>query len=81
MRNRIRRKIKEIVRLNADRLQDGYDFILIVRKPALKMSYRELEGSILHVLRKAGLLQGGMSFEQRAARKSAGNGASHRVKK
>ena len=26
--------------------------ILIVRKPALSVAYREMEGSILHVLRK-----------------------------
>lgn len=81
VRNRIRRKIKEIVRLNAARLQNGYDIILIVRKPALQMSYRELEGSIMHVLRKAGLLLGGLSSERGAVRKSAGNGASGKAKK
>lgn len=81
VRNKMRRKIKEIVRLNAARLQDGYDLILIVRKPALAMSYRELEGSIMHVLRKAGLLQGTSSSEKGAVRKSGGNRASSRAKK
>jgi len=58
VRNRLRRMVKEIVRLNASKLLEDTDLILIVRKPALNMAYKEMEGSILHVLRKAGLLKG-----------------------
>ncbi|MFC4601324.1 ribonuclease P protein component [Cohnella hongkongensis] len=62
VRNRLRRMVKEIVRLNAAKLQEDIDLILIVRKPALSLSYKEMEGSILHVLRKAGLLKGSKPF-------------------
>jgi ribonuclease P protein component len=58
VRNRLRRMIKEIIRLNAVKLLEDTDLILIVRKPALTLPYKEMEGSILHVLRKAGLLKG-----------------------
>jgi ribonuclease P protein component len=58
VRNRLRRMVKEIVRLNASKLLEDTDLILIVRKPALSLPYKEMEGSILHVLRKAGLLKG-----------------------
>jgi ribonuclease P protein component len=58
VRNRLRRMVKEIVRLNAVKLLEDTDLILIVRKPALSLPYKEMEGSILHVLRKAGLLKG-----------------------
>lgn len=58
VRNRLRRMVKEIVRLNAGKLLDDLDLILIVRKPALSLSYNEMESCILHVLRKAGLLIG-----------------------
>lgn len=58
VRNRLRRMVKEIVRLNASKLQEDTDLILIVRKPALNLPYKQMEGSILHVLRKAGLLKG-----------------------
>jgi ribonuclease P protein component len=58
VRNRLRRMVKEIVRLNAGKLLEDTDLILIVRKPALSLPYKEMEGSILHVLRKAGLLKG-----------------------
>lgn len=56
VRNRLRRRIKEIVRLNRERLVPRKDFILIVRKPAADLAYAEMEKSILHVLKRADLL-------------------------
>lgn len=70
VRNRLRRRVKEIVRLNADKLQAAYDLILIVRKPALSLSYKEMEGSVLHVLRKAGLLKGGTPLANGSGRQA-----------
>ena len=58
VRNRLRRMVKEIIRLNASKLLDDTDLILIVRKPALSLPYKEMESSILHVLRKAVLFKG-----------------------
>lgn len=55
-RNRIRRMLKEIVRLNAERLAGGYDLILIARKPAAEMTYQEMEKSVLHVLKRGAML-------------------------
>lgn len=55
VRNRIRRVIKEIIRLNQQSIAEGYDYILIVRKPAVDLSYKEVEKSIKHVFRKASL--------------------------
>jgi ribonuclease P protein component len=57
VRNRLRRVVKEIVRLNAELITERLDFILIVRKPAVEMKTKDLEKSLLHVLRKAGLLK------------------------
>lgn len=57
VRNRMRRMIKEIVRHQANRIAPKTDFILIVRKPATKMKMKEMEKSVLHVLKKAGLLK------------------------
>lgn len=56
VRNRLRRMIKEIVRLNGERLAPRKDLILIVRKPAAEMEYAEMEKSILHVLKRADVL-------------------------
>ncbi|WP_426450406.1 ribonuclease P protein component [Paenibacillus sp. S-38] len=57
VRNRIRRVLKEIVRLNAARMPRGYDLILIARKPAAQMTYHEMEKSVFHVFKRASLLQ------------------------
>lgn len=56
VRNRIRRMLKEIVRLNAARIPGGYDLIIIARKPAAEMDYHDMEKSVLHVLKRASLL-------------------------
>ncbi|WP_338553775.1 ribonuclease P protein component [Paenibacillus sp. KS-LC4] len=57
VRNRMRRVIKEIIRLNEARIVPKVDFIIIVRKPAVAMETSQMEKSIMHVLRKAGLLK------------------------
>lgn len=58
--------IKEIVRLNGSRIVEGTDLILIVRKPAITLPYIEMERSVLHVLRKAGLTKGSTPPPQQA---------------
>lgn len=56
-RNRMRRVLKEIVRLHQYEIKDHVDLILIVRNGAVGMEFKELEKSVLHVLRKASLLK------------------------
>jgi ribonuclease P protein component len=74
VRNRMRRMVKEIVRHHAHRLEEGTDLILIVRKPALSLSYWEMEKSVLHVLRKAGLLKGSSPSAKNDNGKGIGSG-------
>nr|WP_254635206.1 ribonuclease P protein component [Paenibacillus chitinolyticus] len=57
IRNRLRRVLKEIIRLNEERFPGGYDYIVIVRKPAVEMDFHEMEKSIYHVFKRAGLLR------------------------
>jgi len=78
VRNRLRRMVKEIVRLNAAKLVDDIDLVLIVRKPALTLVYKEMEGSILHVLRKAGLLKGAAASSGNLARDQRQAGRAYR---
>lgn len=67
VRNRMRRMIKEIVRHQANRIVPRTDFILIVRKPATLMKMKEMEKSVLHVLKKAGLLKSTASTKEKQA--------------
>lgn len=57
VRNRMRRMVKEIVRKMEDRIVPHTDFIMIVRKPAVDMRMADMEKSVVHVLKKAGLLK------------------------
>ncbi|GIQ70034.1 ribonuclease P protein component [Xylanibacillus composti] len=58
VRNRLRRQIKEIVRLHVDQIQPQHDVIIIARKPSTAQDYWQMEKSLLHVLKRAGLLAG-----------------------
>ncbi|WP_010279238.1 ribonuclease P protein component [Paenibacillus senegalensis] len=57
VRNRIRRLVKEIIRLHLERIEGKGDLIFIARKPAAGMDYEQIRKSLLHLLKKAGLLK------------------------
>jgi ribonuclease P protein component len=57
VRNLIRRRVKEIIRTMEDRISLHYDIVCIVRKPALELDYLSLQRSLLHILKRAGLLE------------------------
>jgi len=56
VRNRIRRQIREIVRLNLPRIEKGLDFSFIVRPEAKNAKYEDFEKAIVGGLRKARLI-------------------------
>lgn len=51
-RNKIKRMLREICRLNVDKFQSGYDYVIIARVAAQDCKYRELELSILKLSEK-----------------------------
>lgn len=55
-RNVLRRRLKEIFRLNRNRLKSPKDLVIVGRKSALECTYSELEEEILKALSKKGLL-------------------------
>jgi len=57
LRNRTRRRIQEIVRLNIHRINKGYDLIFIPKHNVLDITHDELESAILHILKVSGLLK------------------------
>jgi len=56
-RNRIRRRLKEIYRLNEGKLPIGYDIIIVARMRSRFAGYREIENSVLALFRKLGLVK------------------------
>lgn len=51
VRNRIRRQMKEIYRLNFYRIEKNYDLIFIPKQNVVDISFEELESAMLHILK------------------------------
>ena len=48
-RNRIKRQLREIIRLHYDTMKKGYDIILIPKKNTKELDYHQLEKSVKHL--------------------------------
>lgn len=57
VRNRIRRRLREIFRLNQPKLKQGYDMIIVARGRSVRASYQEMDRAFLSVCRKLELLE------------------------
>ena len=58
IRNRIRRRIREVYRLNEDMFQPGWDIVVVARSKALEAPFDKLTASYLSLAKKAGILRG-----------------------
>ena len=56
VRNRVRRRLREIYRLNREKMPAGYDIIIVARVRAAETTYRKLERHYLRCLDELGLL-------------------------
>ena len=57
VRNRVRRRLREICRLHASELRPGTDMIVVARGRSVNAAYRELERDYLAACRKLSLLK------------------------
>ena len=57
VRNRVRRQIREIYRLNRPAMRSGWDVIVVARMRAVQMSYWKLNQSYLRLLEQVDLLE------------------------
>ena len=55
VRNRVRRRLREIVRLNAPKLKNGYDIVVVARTRCVGAEYRQMEAAFLQLCAKLGL--------------------------
>ena len=56
VRNRIKRLIREWFQQHTEKLLQDRDYVIIARKPTAEMDYTEVEKSLLHVAKRAGVL-------------------------
>lgn len=57
VRNRVRRRLREVWRLNDAQLKQGYDMILVGRGRSVKCAYREIEKAYLRAADELKLLE------------------------
>ena len=57
VRNRVRRRLREIWRLNKKDMEPGWDIILVARVRAVDMPYQKLDKMYRRLLHEAGLLK------------------------
>ena len=55
VRNRVRRRLREVFRLNDSRVKQGYDFILVARTRAVTSSFEELMRTYRKLLKELAL--------------------------
>lgn len=56
-RNKIKRRLQEVLRLKWKRIKQGYDVLLMVEKPIIKKNYQEIDEDLTQLLKRAGLFQ------------------------
>jgi ribonuclease P protein component len=57
VRNRVRRRLREIYRTHEDRFQPGWDIVVVARSRAVEAPFDKLTKSYLSLAKKAGILQ------------------------
>lgn len=55
-RNRMKRRVKEIVRSISENFEKGYDMVVVIRENAKDEEFTELKKKLIEVLRKAKVL-------------------------
>ena len=57
VRNRCRRRLREVYRLNGDKLRQGWDILLVARSRTATLSWQDLNDTFLRLCRKLDLLE------------------------
>ena len=57
VRNRTRRRIREIYRLNEERFAPGWDIVIVARSRAVNAPFAQLSDGLMALAQKAGILR------------------------
>ena len=56
VRNRVRRRLREVYRLNEDRFAPGWDIVVVARSRCIDADFKKLTHAYLSLAEKAGLI-------------------------
>ena len=57
VRNRVRRRLREVYRLNEDKFTPGWDIVVVARSRCIDADFRKLTNGYLSLAEKAGILK------------------------
>ena len=57
VRNRVRRRLREVYRLNEDKFQPGWDIVVVARTRAVYADFAQLTDAYMSAAQKAGILK------------------------
>ena len=57
VRNRVRRRLREVYRLNEAKFQPGWDIVVVARSRCISASFQDIVNAYLTLANKAGILR------------------------
>ena len=57
VRNRVRRRLREVYRLNEDKFAPGWDIVVVARSRCVNADFDQLQGAFLALAEKAGIIK------------------------
>lgn len=54
LRNKTKRRVKNIIDQNKNTIQNGYDYVIIVKKGILELTYLDMEKELLKLIKSIG---------------------------
>ena len=54
IRNKLKRQVKNIISNNEKYIQSNYNYVIIIKEPALKLDYEGLISNLLDLMKKVG---------------------------
>ena len=53
-RNKLKRRVKNIISNNENYIQSNYNYVIIIKEPSLELDYEGLENNLLDLMKKVG---------------------------
>lgn len=54
LRNKLKRRVKNIISKNEKYIQPNYNYVIIIKEPSQELSYEELTTKLLELIKKVG---------------------------
>ncbi len=56
IRNKVKRRLREAIRYNLDKIKNGYDVVFFTRKGIEEIDFQGIKQGVEHLLKQAGMI-------------------------